>query len=145
MKNIVQEARRTSQRGDHQHLSSVAWQPPACHGVIGEKTYMGANNPLSGTLKRRCCDGWEPCQLSTAKWRRRIRPIKWKNLLGATTHPNIQDNCCPVEEWSIHVCLWNFPWREKQIFVTIVIVVIHLLWLIWLVGFDECNCKTVKG
>lgn len=51
MKNIVLEAGRTSQRGDHQHLNSVAWQPPACHGVIGEKTYMGANNPLSGALK----------------------------------------------------------------------------------------------
>lgn len=51
MKNIVQEAGRTSQRGDHQHLSGVAWQPPACHGVIGEKTYMEANNPLSGALK----------------------------------------------------------------------------------------------
>lgn len=51
MKNIVQEAGRTSQRGDHQHLGSMAWQPPACHGVIVEKTYMGANNPLSGPLK----------------------------------------------------------------------------------------------
>lgn len=51
MKNIVQEVGRTSQRGDHQCFSSVALQPPACHGVIGEKTYMGANNPLSGALK----------------------------------------------------------------------------------------------
>lgn len=51
MKNIVQEAGRTTQRGDHQHLGCVAWQPPARYGVIGEKTYMGANNPLSGALK----------------------------------------------------------------------------------------------
>lgn len=51
MKNIVQAAGRTSQRGDHQHHSGLAWQPKACHGVIGEKTYMGANNPLSGALK----------------------------------------------------------------------------------------------
>lgn len=50
MKNIVLEAGRTSQRGDHQHLSGAAWQPAACHGVIGEKTYMGANNPLSEAL-----------------------------------------------------------------------------------------------
>lgn len=51
MKNIVQEAGRTSQRGDHHRLCDVVWQPPSCHGVIGEKTYMGANNPLSGALK----------------------------------------------------------------------------------------------
>ena len=51
MKNIVQEAERTSQRGDHHRLRGVVWQPPSCHGVIGEKTYMGANNPLSGALK----------------------------------------------------------------------------------------------
>lgn len=51
MKNIVQEARRTSQRADHHRLCGVVWQPPSCHGVIGEKTYMGANNPLSGALK----------------------------------------------------------------------------------------------
>lgn len=51
MKNIEQETGRTSQKGDHQHLPSKAWQPAACHGVIGERTYMGANNPLSVTLK----------------------------------------------------------------------------------------------
>lgn len=56
MKNIVQEAGRTSQRDDHHRLCSVVWQPPSCHGVIGEKTYMGANNPPVRGIKRRSHD-----------------------------------------------------------------------------------------
>lgn len=56
MKNIVQEAGRTSQRDDHHRLCAVVWQPPSCHGVIGEKTYMGANNPPVRGIKRRCRD-----------------------------------------------------------------------------------------
>lgn len=53
------ESGKTSQRGDHQtgSVSGMFGSPalPACsparHRIIGEKTYMGANNPLSGALK----------------------------------------------------------------------------------------------
>ena len=40
---------RATQRWPSAGLSCLAAR--SCHGIIGEKTYMGANSPLSGALK----------------------------------------------------------------------------------------------
>lgn len=71
----------------------MAWEPKSCYSVIGEKTYMGANNPLSGALKGDVLMTESPARRVEEKWGVRMRLIECKNVLQAAAPTNILNKC----------------------------------------------------